>query len=94
MRLIFAPAAERDLDDIWFAIAQDSPKNADRVIDGIRDRTTQLSAFPESGPLRPDISDGARSLNAGNYLILYRIEPTEVVIVRVVHGARDLTDLL
>jgi toxin ParE1/3/4 len=94
MLLIFTPAAERDLDDIWFAVAPDSPRNADRMIDRIRERAEQLPGFPESGPSRPDIAIEARSLNVGNYLLLYRIEAAEVIIIRVVHGARDLTDLL
>jgi plasmid stabilization system protein ParE len=29
-----------------------------------------------------------------SYIVLYRVEPDRVVIVRVVHGARDLTTLL
>ncbi|WP_295438439.1 type II toxin-antitoxin system RelE/ParE family toxin [uncultured Thiodictyon sp.] len=29
------PAAESDLDDIWWYIAQDSPQNADRFLDRI-----------------------------------------------------------
>jgi toxin ParE1/3/4 len=45
------------------------------------------------GRSRPDIADAARSLNVGNYLILYRIEARTVEIVRIVHGARDLTTL-
>lgn len=90
----FGPAAEADLDDIWLNIALDNPAAADRLIDSIQRRTDQLSEFPELGPTRPDIAEAARSLNVGDYLILYRIETGTVEVVRVVHGARDLTTLL
>jgi toxin ParE1/3/4 len=90
--VVFSPAAEADLDDIWLNIALENPA-ADRLIDSVQQRTGQLSEFPELGPLRPDIAEAARSLNVGNYLILYRIEARTVEIVRVVHAARDLTTL-
>jgi toxin ParE1/3/4 len=91
--VVFSPAAEADLDDIWLNIALENPAAADRLIDDIRQRSDQLSEFPELGPLRPDIIEAARSLNAGNYLILYRIVTRTVEVVRSVHGARDLTPL-
>jgi toxin ParE1/3/4 len=93
IRVDFTPVAEADLDDIWFAIAQDSLKAADRMIDLLRERTEQLAMFPESGPLRPEIGDTVRSLVCRNYLILYRIHRRQVEVVRIVHGARDLTAL-
>lgn len=92
--VVFSPAAETDLDDIWYAIALDNLTAADRALDAIRQRCDQLSDFPESGPLRSEISSQARSLNAGSYIILYQISATSVEIVRIVHGARDVTALL
>ena len=91
--VVFSPAAEADLDDIWLNIALENPAAADRLIDAITERTKQLSEFPELGRLRPDIAEAARSLNVGNYLILYHVAARSIHIVRVVHGARDLTKL-
>ena len=92
--VVFTPAAERDLDDIWFDIARLNPIAADQTIDNIRKRTEQLGRFPESGPLRPEISETARSLTEGNHLIFYALTNRRVEIVRIVHGARDLANLL
>lgn len=93
-RVFRSPAAEQDLIDIWCSIALDSPSAADRMIDRLTARIGQLSAFPESGPRRPDIGEDARILVEGNWLILYRIVAgSEVEIVRVMHGARDLSDM-
>jgi toxin ParE1/3/4 len=89
----FLPAAEADLDDIWLTIAMASPAAADRTVDAIYDRAMQLSIFPELGPQRPEIVADLRCLTEANYLILYKIGSDEVQIVRVVHGARDVSSL-
>lgn len=94
MRLVFTPAAEKDLDDIWFEIALDNPTSADRTIDRIRQRFEQLAASPQSGRERREIALDARSLNVGNYLILYQVAANRVEIIRVVHGARDVMKIL
>ena len=46
------------------------------------------------GPARPDIAKELRYHPVGSYLLLYRVIDRYVEIVRVVHGARDLTRLL
>ena len=91
--VVVRPAAERDLDEIWLYIAFDNPAAADAVVDHIQERTLQLSAFPRSGRLRPEIAADARAVPVGTYLILYREAESFIDIVRVVHGARDLTAL-
>jgi toxin ParE1/3/4 len=45
------------------------------------------------GRLRLDIAPELRYFMAGKYLILYRTVPGGVQIVRVIHGARDLSNL-
>jgi toxin ParE1/3/4 len=45
------------------------------------------------GPERPEITPDARMLVEGDYLILYRVRPDGVDIVRIVHGARKLAEL-
>lgn len=87
-------SAKRDLGDIWLGIAVHNREAATRVVRRIDARIRQLPDFPEMGPSRPEVAPDLRALVEGNYLILYRIEPEQIVIVRVVHGARDLTDLL
>lgn len=91
--VIFRPAAERDLDEIWLYIAFDNPTAADAVVDQIQRRTQQIATFPQSGRLRSEIAESARSVSIGNYLVLYLETDDAVEIVRIVHGARDLTAL-
>ena len=42
---------------------------------------------------RPEIAEACRSFTVGHYLILYRMIPEGIEIVRVSHGARRLDAL-
>ncbi|SMH44198.1 type II toxin-antitoxin system RelE/ParE family toxin [Mesorhizobium australicum] len=86
--------AKRDIQDIWLGIAVHNPDAATRIVQRIDARIRLLSEFPEPGPERPEVAIGPPALVEGNYLILYRVETDTVLIVRVVHGARDLAALL
>ncbi len=81
--------ARRDLLDIWLGIARHNPGAADRVYDRLEARVRILERYPRVGPARPDIASEARMLVERPYLILYRLIPEGVHIVRVLHGARD-----
>jgi len=85
--------AEEDLIDLWLYIAQENPGAADRLLNEIEEKFPLLAANPELGQARPDIAEECRHLPVGNYLILYRIIPTGVQIVRVVQGSRRLDTL-
>jgi toxin ParE1/3/4 len=82
--------ARRDLIKIWVDIALENPGAADRVYDQLEARVRILEQFPEAGPVRRDIAADARVLVERPYLILYRLIPEGVQIVRVLHGAQDI----
>ncbi len=88
------PAAEQDLQEIWLYIAQDNPKAADKLLDRIEAQCELLANHPQLGPARDDIAKGLRYYPLANHLILYRIVKKNIEIVRVVHGARNILDLL
>jgi toxin ParE1/3/4 len=91
-----APRADSDLDEIWYYIAKESGSIdiADRVIDSITDRFYLLSQSPYIGRRRDnDLRPGLRSFPVGRYVILYRIENEDVVILYVLHGNRNLEAL-
>jgi toxin ParE1/3/4 len=48
-----------------------------------------LRQFPEMGPAREQLAPGLRALPYRDYVVYYLAEPDELVIVRVLHGARD-----
>ena len=84
----YTARARRDLLEIWLHIAAENPAAAERVFDRIEARVSILERFPEAGPARPEIAPDARVLVEPPYLILYRVLPGVVQIVRLLHGAR------
>jgi plasmid stabilization system protein ParE len=46
--------AERDVEDIWSFIAQDSPEEASQFIDRLEDQIATLERFPERCALIPE----------------------------------------
>ena len=87
-------AAEQDLVDIWSFIAQDNPEAATRFIRQIEDRFRPLLSHPEIGPGREHLGEGLRVHFHRDYALYYRFTESEIIIVRVVHGARDARALM
>ncbi len=93
---IRAPEADSDLDDIWRYVASQSNSAAiaDRLIDSFTGRFLLLARMPNIGRSRDeDLRPGLHSFPVGEYVIIYRIQDADVVILRVLHGRRDLEAL-
>jgi toxin ParE1/3/4 len=89
-RIFRTPDAITDLDGIWDYIAGDNPAAADRVMDELDEQFMLLSKNPEMGERQPFLADGSfRRFTHRNYVIYYRPLDDGVVLVRVLHGARD-----
>ncbi|MDZ7956397.1 MAG: type II toxin-antitoxin system RelE/ParE family toxin [Aulosira sp. DedQUE10] len=93
-RFIRTAKAEEDLIEIWIYIATDNPTAADRLLGEIDTKCQMLADNPELGQARPDIALGLRYFPVGRYLILYRNISEGIEVVRVVHGARHLPDII
>jgi toxin ParE1/3/4 len=92
-----APEADSDLDDIWLYLARESGsiEIADRLIDSITEKFCLLARFPHLGRRRDeDLRRGLRSFPVRDYVVIYRVEGEDVVILRVVRGSRDIQALL
>ena len=92
-----APQAEAELDSIWYYVANESGsiEIADRLIDSITERFLLLSRNPRLGRRRDEeLRPGLRSFPAGEYIILYRIEVEDVLILHVIRGSRNIEALL
>lgn len=88
-----AQRAEADLYDIWLYVAKEtsSTETANHLIDTIADRFFMLASFPYIGRSREeDFVPGCRSLPIGEYVILYCVENEDVLVLRVIHGRRQL----
>ncbi len=92
-----APEVEAELDQIWYYVARESGSIdvADRLIDSITRRFLLLAGHPYLGRRRDDdLRPGLRSFPVGEYVIIYRIEEADVLILHVLHGRRDIETLL
>jgi toxin ParE1/3/4 len=92
----FAPEAEADLDELWHYIATESHslEMADRAVDSITDRFFLLATHPHLGRRRDeDLLPGLRSFPVGEYVIIYRVQAEDVLILRVIRGSRDIKAL-
>jgi toxin ParE1/3/4 len=89
-----SPQADSELEAIGDYIAEDSPGNARRFIERLTQKFIALGRSPMMGRARPELRPDLRSFPYGAYVILYRAIDDGVEIVRVVHGARNLDDLI
>jgi toxin ParE1/3/4 len=97
MGFCLLPEAEAELEDIWLYIAResDSIEIANRLIDTIIDRFWVLAKNPQIGrPRDSDLKPGLRSFPVGEYVIIYRIEDYDAIILHVMRGSRDIHGLL
>jgi toxin ParE1/3/4 len=68
---------------------------ADRLIDSISARFYLLACHPHVGRRRDeDLRPGLRSFPVGEYVIIYRIEKDDTLILHVLRGSRDIEALL
>lgn len=84
--------AVKDLNEIWDYIARDNPAMADRVIDKIAAKCEMLARQPLIGEARPDLATNLREVPVGNYVLFYRPLSDEIVVVRVLHAARNVSE--
>ena len=94
MRLRLSPLVPADLEEIVDYIAQNSPRHAARVLRLLRARMKEIAKQPQIYRLRPEIGAETRLATVGNYVILFRIRQNVIRIERILHGSRDLIDIL
>jgi len=83
--------SEKDLEEVGDYIAIDSPMNAVRFIGELREACQRIGRMPAAYRERPELGYGLRSSTLKSYTIFFTIERDEVLIARVLHGARDIT---
>jgi toxin ParE1/3/4 len=96
MAVFVSPRVKAELEDIWHHIATHSVSIdiANRVVESITDQFVQLSKHPHLGRRRDDLRPGMRSVTVGSYIVIYRVEGSNVRILHVVHGRRDIKSVI
>jgi toxin ParE1/3/4 len=95
-RYVLAPEAALDLVQIWrYLKKQSSVETADRVESVIRDKIVFLAANAGAGHWRKNLTEEAvKFFPVYSYLIVYRPETKPLQIVCILHGRRDVEQLL
>ena len=95
-RYVLAPDAALDLVQIWRYIRKKaSLEIADRVETVVRERIVRLAATPGSGHWRKDLTDEpVKFFTVYSYLSVYRPETKPLEVVAILHGQRDVEQLL
>ncbi len=87
--------ASTDLQEIEDFIARDSVFHAVTFVDCIVESTATLLKTPHIGRVVPEFNrQDLREVIFRGYRIVYLVQNNEVLILRVVHGARNLRGLI
>lgn len=89
-KILFTNLAESDLAEIWCFIAEDSEDAADRFLETIQAKAIIVASNPEIGRLRPELAPSIRSFPVEPYVLFYETVADGILIVRVLHGSRDI----
>ncbi len=90
MRTFLSRLAERDLEEIADYIARDDPRRALSFLDELRAHCARIGEAPLAFPVRAELGAGVRSSLHGRYVIFFRAGKDRVLVLRVLHAARDL----
>ena len=91
MQLLITPLAAFDLEEIADYIAQDNPARAGSFVAELRARCEKICLNPAGYRRRSELSDDLRSCAHGNYVIFFASTTEQVTIIRILHGARDVS---
>ncbi|MCK4448034.1 MAG: type II toxin-antitoxin system RelE/ParE family toxin [Candidatus Marinimicrobia bacterium] len=92
MKIEWTEPALSDLESIRDYIGKDSEYYASRFIGRIIEAVERLEQFPEMGRRVPEAEeDNIREILFQNYRIMYRAEPQRILVLVVIHAARDLS---
>jgi plasmid stabilization system protein ParE len=95
-RYFLAPEAARDLVQIWRYIKKhSSTEMADRVESAILDKITFLAGNPGAGHWRRNLTElPVKFFPIYSYLIVYLPDTKPLQVVSILHGRRDVEQIL
>ena len=93
-RYDLSPRCIEDISEISRYIGQDNPLAAARLVEQFQKAFRRLARNPQSGRARSDLRAGPRQVLVRPYLVLYPETDDGVLIVRCVHGRRNLPTIV
>ena len=96
--IIWSYIAENDLKNIVEYIAEDSPPNALKIFNRIKQKASSLYTFPERGRIVPELREQGilqyREFVISPWRIQYRISEKRVLVLSVLDSRRNIEDIL
>jgi plasmid stabilization system protein ParE len=95
-RYVLAPEAALDLVQIWRYVKEKAGvEMADRVESVIREKIVFLAGTPGAGHWRKDLTgEPVKFFPVYSYLVVYRSEKKPLQVIAILHGQRDVEQLL
>ena len=92
MQVVRRPSFIDDLTESYAYLTVQSPSAADRLLDTTELTVERLAAFPGLGRLRPELGPGIRSFRLRGFaqVLFYRQTADQIILLRLLHGARRL----
>lgn len=90
---IISPEASQDLEEIIDYFARININAGERFVDEFDKKCKYLANFPNMGRSYGSIKPDLRGVPLDDYIIFYRVINSEVEIVRVISGYRNLESL-
>lgn len=90
-RILRTRESRLDYDEIWTYIAVRDLAAADRLVQHFDATLNVIATAPNMGRKVEEFAANLRSFPIGSYLIFYRPVEDGIQLIRVIHGARDIT---
>ena len=85
------PIAAQDYREIMDYLLERSEPAAERFNREVEATCRLLAGQPRMGRPRDDLLTGMRSIVLGRYLLFFRAKDSEIQILRIIHGSRNIT---
>ncbi len=92
--LRLSSAAQNDMVEIWEHIARDNRPAADRVLLRFEEVFKLLQFQPLAGFSAERYQANLRAMIQGRYVVFYLPQPSEILIVRILHSARNFERIM
>lgn len=96
--VLWADVAESDLRDIIAYIAVDSPQNASKILEKIKQKASELYFLPERGRIVPELREQGilqyREIVIPPWRLIYRITGRNVFVLSLIDSRRNVEDIL
>ena len=96
--VLWSETAENDLLKIIEYIAQDSPSNALKILEKIKEQVADLSFFPEKCRIVPELYNQGialyREMVISPWRVQYRIADSQVFVLSVLDSRQNIEDIL